>query len=212
MGKLCGAYYEPVLAFLRRDGRNADAAREVAHEFFEGLLAGNPFAHLDRGHGKFRSYLLGALKHFLSHRREHAARQRRGGGAEHVPIVEGTDTSPGLVLADESALPPDACFDQRWAIALLDHALSALETECAENARGNQFEKLKPWLTGETTHGDQAALANSLGLTESALKSAVHRLRRRFRQLVKLEVARTLTDSAEVDAEMAELFRALSGA
>ncbi len=132
-------------------------------------------------------------------------------GAEHVPIAEGTDTSPDLVLPDESALPPDACFDQRWAITLLDHALTSLEAECAENGHADQFEKLKPWLTGEAVHGDQAALAASLGLSESALKSAVHRLRRRFRQLVKAEVARTLADPADVDGEMEALFQALSG-
>jgi RNA polymerase sigma-70 factor (ECF subfamily) len=211
LSDLCGAYYAPVVAFLRRSGREEDAARDEAHEFLAHLLERDALGGVVRGRGRFRSYLLGALKHFLARAHEQAQRQKRGGGSVAVPLDAGTDTSPGLVLADARTLPPDEVFDRQWALTVLDRALAALERECGAAGRANDFLQLKPWLTGEAAHGDQAGAARALGLTEGALKVAVHRLRRRFRELVKAEIAHTLNATDKVEDEMQQLFAALGG-
>jgi DNA-directed RNA polymerase specialized sigma24 family protein len=210
LSELCGAYYVPVVAFLHRSGRDEDIAREQAHEFFAYLLARDALAGARRERGRFRSYLLGALKHFLAREHERASRQKRGGGMVAVPLDEPADDSPALVLADSRTLPPDEFFDRQWALAVLDRALAALEHECADAGKANHFERLKPWLAGAAAHGDQAATARTLGLSEGALKVAVHRLRLRFRALVKAEVAQTLDASDPVEDELQQLFIALS--
>ncbi|MEO7318100.1 MAG: sigma-70 family RNA polymerase sigma factor, partial [Chthoniobacteraceae bacterium] len=129
LSDLCAAYYAPVVAFLRRDGRHEDAAREMAHAFFASVLAGGVGAP-ERERGRFRSYLLGALKHFLSKHRTAALAEKRGGGAEHIPLT--TDTAAGL---PQPAAPDDALvFDREWAFTVIARALAALEAEHAEKA------------------------------------------------------------------------------
>lgn len=211
LSELCAAYYAPVVAFLRRGGRGEDAAREQAHEFFAHLLERDALGGAERERGRFRSYLLGALKHFLAREHERAQRGKRGGGSVAVPLDAGTDTSPGLILADDHALPPDEFFDRQWALAVLDRALAALERECAGEGKTDDFSQLKPWLTGDAAHGDQATAAGALGMSEGALKVAVHRLRRRFRAAVKEEIAQTLVAPDAVEDEMRQLFAALGG-
>jgi RNA polymerase sigma-70 factor (ECF subfamily) len=205
LAELCNAYYEPVVAFLRCELRDADAAREVAHDFFARMLEGGAIACVDQGRGRFRSFLLGAVKHFLSHQRESQQRLKRGGGAPKVSL---NDTEVGSV-PDAGVLSPDAAFDQQWALTVVALALEALRRECIAEGRADFFESVKPWLTGDTARGDQVTLAASCGMNANALKVAVHRLKRRFRQLLKSEVAGTLDDPALVDAEMRALFAAL---
>jgi RNA polymerase sigma-70 factor (ECF subfamily) len=209
LSELCGAYYAPVVAFLRRSGREEDVAREQAHEFFAHVLERDPFGGAARERGRFRSYLLGALKHFLAREHERAERLKRGGGSVSVPLDAGTDTSPGLILADAHALPPDEFFDRQWALAVLDRALSELEKEWTDAGKADEFARLKPWLTGDADHGDQAASARESGMSEGALKVAVHRVRRRFRELVKAEIAQTLDAPDALEDEMHQLFAAL---
>jgi DNA-directed RNA polymerase specialized sigma24 family protein len=211
LSELCGAYYAPVVAFLRHGGHEEDAAREQAHEFFAYLLESDALGRVERGRGRFRSYLLGALKHFLARRHEHAQRQKRGGASVSVPLEASSDASPGLVLADTHTLPPDEFFDRQWALTVLERTLSALGREWAAAGRADDFVQLKPWLTGDAAYGDQAAVAHTLGLSEGALKVAVHRLRRRFRELVKSEVAHTLNATDNVENELQQLFVALGG-
>lgn len=209
LGELCEAYYEPVVAFLRCEFRDADLARDVAHDFFAQVLGGNSIANADQERGRFRSYLLGAVKHFLGHRREAAQRLKRGGGRENISLY---DTAAGVArtVPDASAPAPDAAFDRQWAVTVVARALDALREECGAEGRAEFFEQAKPWLTGEAAHGDQIALAARCGLNANALKVAVHRLKRRFRQLLQAEVAGTLEDPALVDAELQSLFAALS--
>jgi DNA-directed RNA polymerase specialized sigma24 family protein len=211
LSELCAAYYEPVVAFLRREGREEDAARELAHEFFRKLLEKPSLQCADQTHGKFRSYLLGALKHFLARERERAGRQKRGGGAVFASIDSESDNSPEIVLADRHDLPPDEFFDRQWALAVLDRAFNALAKERDLAGKAEDFSRLKPWLTGDASHGDQAATARALGISEGALKVAVHRLRRRFRELLKAEIAQTLDAPEETGEEMRHLFAALGG-
>lgn len=209
LADLCDAYYEPVVAFLRCELREADAARDMTHEFFAQLLKGGGITRADREHGRFRCYLLGAVKHFLSHHREAAQRLKRGGGAAPVSLDE--DTSAMRAVPDVRQISPDAAFDRQWALTMLARTLEALRRECALEGREDFFERVKPWLTGDAAHGDQAALAAACGMSPAALKMAVMRLKQRFRQGVKSEVAGTLDDPALVEDEMQALFSALAG-
>jgi RNA polymerase sigma-70 factor (ECF subfamily) len=209
LADLCNAYYEPVAAFLRCELRDGDAARELAHDFFANMLAGGAIARAEQERGRFRSYLLGAVKHFLSHHREAARRLKRGGGAENISLNQ-TDAGGASTVADASVLSPDAAFDRQWALTVVARALGSLRSECAAGGRLDFFEQAKPWLTGDAAHGDQAALAARCGMNPGALKAAVHRLKRRYRQLLKAEVAGTLADPALVESEMRDLFAALA--
>jgi RNA polymerase sigma-70 factor (ECF subfamily) len=212
LSELCEAYYQPVLRFLHHEGRDEDTARDLAHEFFAGVLAGRGFDGADPARGRFRSYLLGALKHFLADQREHALRLKRGGG--HVPesldaAVE-ADTSPGFQVADAGATVRDAFFDREWALTVMDRALSALRKEFVDAGKLDEFEALKPWLVGDTATGSQADAARRLELTEGALKVTIHRLRKRFRAVVRAEISQTLHDPALVDEELRHLIEALA--
>jgi hypothetical protein len=210
LADLCAAYYEPVVVFLRCELRDADVAREMVHEFFARLLEGGGIARAEREHGRFRSYLLGAVKHFLSHQRELVARLKRGGGVSPVSLDE--DASAIRAIPDVQVLSPDAAFDRQWAITTLVHALEAVRHECQAEGEGRAdfFEKVKPWLTGEAAHGDQAELAIACGMTPAALKMTIQRLKQRFRDQVKAEVAGTLDDAAMVEEEMRALQAALA--
>jgi RNA polymerase sigma-70 factor (ECF subfamily) len=199
LSDLCAAYYEPVVAFLRREGRGDDAAREMAHAFFERVLTGGLGAP-EPSRGRFRNYLLGALKHFLSKRRDAALAGKRGGGAEHVPLVTETDSSPGLALP--GVTDDTLAFDREWALALIARALATLEREHAH--RPALFNGLKPWLDGGAT-ASQTEIARTLDLTETAVKVAIHRLRSRFRELIRAEIAATVNDPAEIADELRHL-------
>jgi DNA-directed RNA polymerase specialized sigma24 family protein len=207
LADLCDAYYEPVVAFLRAELRDADAARDLSHAFFAQMLAGGTIHTADRERGRFRSYLLGAVKHFLSHHRAASRREKRGGGMESVQIDDESVRS----LPDASQMSPDAAFDRQWALTLLTRALDSLRQECTSEGRASLFEQMKPWLMGEGAHGDQAAVAASCGMSTPALKMSLHRLKKRFRQCVKTEVTGTLDDPAMVESEMQSLFAALGG-
>ncbi len=211
LSELCQAYYAPVVAFLRRGGAGEDLARDEAHSFFAHILERNALEGVERDRGRFRSYLLGALKHFLARAREHEQRRKRGGGTISVPLDSGTDSEPGLSLPDPNSLPPDEYFDRQWALTVLERALTRVEGEWKEAGRGADFQALKPWLTGDAAHGDQAVAAGALGMSDGAVKVAVHRLRRRFREAVRQEVAHTLNTPDQVAAEMRQLFAALGG-
>ena len=210
LAELCSAYYEPVAAFLRCRLRDPDTARDLAHDFFAHVLAGGAIAHAQQERGRFRSYLLGAVKHFLSHHREAERRLKRGGAAEHISLQD-TDARDARSVPDDSVLSPEAVFDRQWALTVVARSLEALRQECLSEGRAAFFEQVKPWLTGDAAHGDQTALAASSGMNANALKVAVHRLKRRFRHLLKAEVAGTLDDRALIQAEMQALFSAFGG-
>lgn len=204
LADLCDAYYEPVLAFLRCELRNADAAREMSHAFFAEMLSGGSISGADRERGRFRSYLLGAVKHFVSRQRELAARAKRGGGLEAVAMESDE-------VADTSQNTPDAEFDRQWAVTVLARGLEVLRCECEAGGRGDFFEQVKPLLSGDAGYGGQGALAAACGMNVEAFRMAVHRLKKRLRDCVKAEVAGTLDDPAMVQEEMQSLFAALGG-
>jgi RNA polymerase sigma-70 factor (ECF subfamily) len=210
LSELCSAYYEPVFAFMRRHSRDEDCARELTQEFFARILARRGFDSADPEKGRFRSFLLGAAKHFLADARDHANRLKRCAGQPPEPLERAdTDASPGLQLADEHAASPDREFDRKWAMTVLDRALGALAEEQKASGKWDYFEVLKPWLTGDTEDVSQADAALRLGMNEGAVKVAIHRLRRRFRELLKLEVGKTIRDPTLAQAELGCLVAAL---
>ena len=208
LSDLCAAYYAPVFAFIRRGAPDEDAARDLTQEFFTRLLGRQGLDTVNPRLGRFRSFLLGAVKHFLADARQHAHRLKRGGGKiiESIEAIEaiepGTDTSPGLQLPDPAAPSPDREFDRKWALTVLERALAALAAEHQAAAKTDHFETLKPWLTGDTENISQADAARQLGVNEGALKVAIHRLRRRFREVIKSEIGRTVDERAQVDEEL----------
>jgi RNA polymerase sigma factor (sigma-70 family) len=213
LGDLCAAYYQPVLRFLRREGRDEDTARELAQEFFSRILARGSFDGADPGRGRFRSYLLGALKHFLADQRKHDHRLKRGGGValESVDALAELEAEPlpaSLMVFPETA--SELSFDREWALAIMARALSQLQTEFA-GEKAEQFEVLKPWLMGLTPALSQPGAARALGVSEGAVKVMIHRLRKRFRDAVRSEIAQTLRDPSQVEEELRHLIEALAG-
>jgi DNA-directed RNA polymerase specialized sigma24 family protein len=209
LAELCSAYYGPVVAFLTHTGCHPEEPREVAHEFFATLLARPGLSGADPDRGRFRSYLLGALKHFIVNRRVHASREKRGGQADHLSIGVNTDTSLELPLPDESPRL-EAMFDHHWAMAVVERALGLQESEAIAAGTADQFHVLKAWLSFESEPGSHAVAASRLGISEGAVRVAIHRLRRRFRARIRAEIAQTLPAGEEVDAELRHLIEALA--
>lgn len=220
LSDLCAAYYAPVLAFLRRSGRDEDAARELAQEFFARLLARRGLDTVEPGRGRFRSFLLGAVKHFLADHHDRASAAKRGAGLAPLSLeAQSTgDTTHGsggmnsafLQIPDLTTTAPDTFFDRQWALTILDHALAALAAEHSAAGKADHLETLKPWLTGDTDQLSQADAARRLNVNEGAVKVAIHRLRKRFRELVKAEIAQTVGPEGDVRDELNYLLEVLS--
>jgi len=212
LSDLCEAYYGPVLAFIRGEGRDEDTARELTQGFFAQLLAGHHLRTVEPGHGRFRSYLLGAVKHFLADERRRANAAKRGGGQAPVSLSAHADTATTteLQVPDPAGPVPDTVFDREWALTLVDRAINLLASEFATAGKGEQFETLKPWLLGEVEPLSQADAARRLGMTEGAAKVAIHRLRKRFRELVKTEIAQTVSDPDQAQEELRYLVEVLA--
>ncbi|HEX2344230.1 MAG TPA: hypothetical protein VHI98_27410 [Vicinamibacterales bacterium] len=198
---LCEAYWFPLYAFVRRRGHPAHEAADLTQAFFADLL-GRPFlGSIDRSKGRFRSFLLASLEHFLSHEREKAAALKRGGGAHPFPLdTSGAETRYSHEPADQ--LTPERVFERRWGLTVMERAMERLQSESGENAE--RFERLKPCLTG-TDHAQYREIADALGTTENAIKAAVHRLRQNYGRLLREEIAQTVADPDEVDDEVRHL-------
>jgi RNA polymerase sigma-70 factor (ECF subfamily) len=206
--ELCDHYYEPVFAFIRSYTRKEQEARDWTHSFFVGLMQGNGFENLSVERGRFRSYLLGAVKHFLSNERSRQQAEKRGGGVGHVSI---TETEPHSPLLMGEAFPSDAYFDRQWAISLLTQGLSQLEQEVSHGeVQARMFQALRPWLSGELIETDQQQLAEQFGVSKQAIKSTLHRWRVRFREIVRGRIAHTVDSQAAVNEELDYLLQSLS--
>lgn len=213
LSELCALYWAPVHRFILRERGNDDMARELAQEFFARLLAGPgvPGASPDRG--RFRSYLLGAVKHFLADDRDRTQAAKRGHGIPHNSLsATPWESSAGLQIADPAATPDDARFDREWAFLLLDRSYATLAAEWKAAGRLRDFDLLKPWLIGDTESLSQADAARQLGMREGAVKVAIHRLRTRFRQIIRADIAQTVADPTEVTDELRYFARVLGTA
>lgn len=208
LSELCEAYYQPVVRFLRREGRSEDEARELVQEFFSRMLKRSDLK-ADPDRGRFRSYLLGAVKHFLADQRKAANREKRGGGVEDARLDD--DEGPNQAnVAPGDAPTSDTWFDRQWALTVMDRGLVQIESEFEASGKSQQFGVLKHWLVGDTGKLSQADAAGQLGWTETAVKVAVHRLRKRFRETIRAEISQTVAEGTDVDAELRYLVEVLA--
>jgi len=198
---ICRVYWYPLYAFVRRSGQSPHDAQDLTQEFFRQLLEKRWLAAADREKGRLRTFLVTALKHFMAKEWRRASAHKRGGGQSHVPMDTAFAESR---YAAESAIPlsAEAVFDQQWALTLLDLTTQRLEAEFVAASKAPEFEILKGCLVAARGTIDYASVAARLGVSEGAAQVAVHRLRKRFRELYREEIAQTLPDRAQLDAEL----------
>lgn len=206
--QLCRAYWYPLYAFVRHRGYSSDDAQDLTQSFFARIIETGGFASADPERGRFRSYLLGAMKHFLANEWHRARAQKRGGG---VTVIELDALEPEARFALEPAQvdDPDVGFDREWAQESTARAMKKMQTESQAGGKGELFQALKDSLTGDEPARSETAA--QLGMTEGAVKVAVHRLRKRYRELLRAEIAETVGDLADVGDEMRHLVAALRG-
>lgn len=207
--KLCRTYWYPLYAYIRRKGHSVEDAEDLTQGFFEQMLERRSLKQV-RGTGKFRSFLLAALEHYLATEWNRAHRQKRGGQSTMIPLeTAALETRYQLEPAEE--LTPERIYDRRWAMTVLAGALGALRKECAAAGKEKLFEALKPLLSGDKTDTPYAEIGARLELSDSALKVAAYRLRQRYGELVRAEIAQTVTTQTELDEEIHHLFAVLRG-
>jgi RNA polymerase sigma-70 factor (ECF subfamily) len=205
---LCTSYWYPLYAFVRREGHGAHDAQDLTQEFFARLLEKNWLDAVDREKGKFRSFLLAAMRHFLANEWDRANRLKRGGGQTLLSLDAETAESR-YAIEPVDHMTADRIYERRWALTLLEQVLARLRKEFAAVGREKLFHELEPALTGEKVA--YAEVAARLHLNEGAVRVGVHRLRLRYRDLIRAEIAETVAKPEDVDAELAELFAALRG-
>lgn len=203
---LCQCYWKPVWVFVRSNGLDEETAKDVTQAFFEKVLRSNSLTAADPERGRFRTFLLTLLKRFIADWRDHGRALKRGGGVTHVSL----DWIDAPVLVDSGATPEEA-FDRRWATTVMERVAAALRTEVSASGKEELFSMLAPFLTSDPDPGTYARIGETLGLSRGAISMAVHRLRARFRDLLRKEVAETLADPADLEAEMESLREVLRG-
>ena len=208
---LCQTYWYPLYAYIRSRGHGVEDAEDLTQGFFLHLFENHRLARVDPSKGKFRSFLLRALNHFLTNewRRSHAA--KRGGGQPLISL-DGSLAETRYSLEPASAFTPEIIFERRWAMTLLENALDRLRAECAAMGNADQFEKLKDFLTAGPEESHYGPAAAELGMTNGAVAVATHRLRQRYRELLREEIAHTVASPAEVGDEIRWLCAAIAQA
>ncbi len=208
LGKLCQIYWYPLYAFVRRQGKGEHDAQDLTQEFFARLLEKGWMEGVDRERGRFRSWLLAAMKHFLANEWDRANRLKRGGG-QALLSLDAQTAEARYALEPADPMTADRIFERRWALTLLEQVLERLRREFVAAGKGKMFDELKAALTGAKV--DYSEIAARLNLNEGAVRVAVHRLRLRYRDLVRAEIAQTVATDDEVEAELQHLFAALAG-
>ena len=204
--RLCRAYWPPIYGYLRRRGHAPADAEDLTQGFFAHLLESDFLDRSDPAKGRFRGYLVGALRHFLGSHFEHARAQKRGGGAS---FVDAADAEREFAAIDVPDADPGAIYEKSWALTLLARALRRLEEEQAAAGKIRQFAALRPFLSATPTRGDYDLAAADLGTSRTNVAVWVHRLNARYAELVKLEVAATLEDPADTEPELRHLLQVL---
>ena len=201
---LCQAYWRPIYAEIRRRGHGPDDAQDLTQGFFVCLLRRQSFGRADRDRGRFRSYLLGALDHFLTDIHRRSTAEKRGGGGALAVTIDAGEVERWM---EETASPgpdPASLFDHRWGLTIMDKAFARLQSEYG--GRAELFAEISAFLAADSSDDGYAGPAQRLAMTSQAVAVAVHRMRQRYRDLVRQEVAMTLANPAEVDAELKHLF------
>ena len=208
VAELCGAYWYPIYAFIRRKGNGPEQALDLTQGYFAHLLERGTVTSADPARGRFRSFLLADCRHFLAHERERDAAARRGGRIALLSI-NANDAEGQYQLEPVHEQTPERLFERDWALALLEGVVAEVRREYETSGRGASFEVLKVVLEAGSSRVSQADMAARLGTTEAAVQVAVHRLRKRYRQALRAAIAATVADEAEVDDELKALFAAL---
>jgi RNA polymerase sigma-70 factor (ECF subfamily) len=209
LATLCQTYWPPVYAFVRRNGYDREQAQDLTQGFFTQLLEKRFLVDADQQRGKFRSFLLTAVKHFLANEwdREHALKRGSGRVPVSIDLAEAERWYVPAVVVDAT---PESLFERRWALSLLEHTLARLRTEFAAAGKAVQFDSLSPYLNQDSGDKRYEELAGQLGATPGALRMAVHRMRRRYRTLLREEIAQTVSTRDEIDDEIRFLLSTLS--
>ena len=208
LAELCRAYWYPLYAYARRLGRSPEDAQDLTQEFFARLIGKRWLDRADQARGRFRSFLLAAFKHFLADEWDHDRAFKRGGG-QTLLALDGLDAEERYRLEPTDIATPEAIYDRRWALTVLDQALARLEAEQRTDGQADRFEAVKDCLLGEPGDATLAELGARFGLTEAAMKSSVRRLRDRYRALLREEIAQTVDGPEGVDEELCSLLAAL---
>jgi RNA polymerase sigma factor (sigma-70 family) len=207
--ELCRTYWYPLYVFVRRQTSRREDAEDLTQAFFARLLEKNYLENLNSQKGKFRAFLLAALKHFLANEWDRAHRQKRGGGIAALSL-DWQDADARYQIDPADNLTPDVLYDRAWAVTLLERVLARLRDENAKGDKAKLFDQLKPFLMVGANAIPYSEVANRLGLNEGAVRVAVHRLRRRYRELLREEIGQTLFDAAQIEEEMRTLFSAFA--
>lgn len=208
--QLCRSYWTPVYAWIRRQGRQPEDACDLTQSFFARLIERNTFSLADRARGRFRSFLLTSLQHFLANDYHRGAALKRGGGRETISL-DALDLESRAAIEPADAETPESAFDRRWARVLVDQALDALREDYATSGRAALFDLLKDYVWGEKSAATCAEIASDLELNEEAVKKALQRLRLRFAAKLRSQIALTVSSPSEIDAELRHLAAALRG-
>lgn len=207
--ELCRVYWYPLYAYVRRRGYSPPDAQDLTQEFFARLLERNWVARADQAKGRFRTFLLHALQRFLANEWDKVRALKRGGGQRSVPLQ--FETGESRYSAEPADLrSPEQVFERRWAVALLAEVMQRLEAEYQKEGKADEFAALQVSLVGERERLPYSQLAEQLSQSEGAVRVAVHRMRQRYRELLRAEIAHTVTSAEEVDAEMHHLFKVLA--
>jgi RNA polymerase sigma-70 factor (ECF subfamily) len=208
MATLCGLYWQPLYAFIRRRGSSPEQAEDMTQAFLVHVIEKESLRHVDPGKGKFRSFLLASFKNFLSDQRSKEAALKRGGGVPPVSLdAEEAEGRYGLEPVDDAT--PERIFERQWALTVIEQAMARLRERYARTGKEEHFEQMKIFLSGEKRPVPYAEVARRLGITELAVKVAVHRLRKRFRDALREEIAQTVARPEQIDAELQALHAAL---
>jgi RNA polymerase sigma factor (sigma-70 family) len=209
LNKLCRVYWYPLYAYVRRQGNGPEDAEDLTQQFFARLLEKNYLANADRERGKFRTFLLASMKNFLVNEWKRAARLKRGGA--HSFVSFDLEVAEGRYAAEPTAgAVPESLYERQWAVSLIEQVFASLRLEYATVEKGALLEELKGFVWGEQSSASYAEIAANLKVAEGTVKVSVHRLRQRFRELLREEVAQTVSQPEEIDGELRHLIAVLS--
>jgi RNA polymerase sigma-70 factor (ECF subfamily) len=206
--QLCRTYWYPLYAYIRRRGHGAEDGQDLTQEFFARLLEKHWLEGIERNGSRFRSFLLNALNGFLANEHDRATAAKRGGG-QQILMLDAEQAERRYLLEPATNETPAKIFERRWALTVLDQGLIRLKDETAAAGKTRQFERLNAFLSREPTPGEYAAVAAELGVSSGAVGVSVHRLRQRYRELVREEIASTVANPEDVETEMRDLLEAL---
>lgn len=206
---LCQTYWYPLYVYVRRRVTDVHEAQDLTQEFFTTLLERNALEAADRERGRFRSFLLTACRNFLADEWDKAKAQKRGGGRRTIPLnFQDAESRYSFEPADD--LTPERLYEQQWALTFLEHVLSRLHDEFVAKGKEHHFQALKPFLSGDNEAGSYEAAARELGISEAAARVTAYRMRRRYREILRAEIAETVAELCEVDDEIRSLRATLS--